>query len=298
MAHSHTGWYAEWKKWHRWSKRGNQPSWVASANHRLEVDSIAPLLEIKQLTVASKQALRLKEINLKLEQGGIVGLLGPNGSGKSTLLQTCAGLQRPTSGSVLLSGQEVKGLSSKDRARQLAYMQQHTTPHPFSVQETVEMARYAYTSNFLSRKETKHEITDGVLKSTQIEHLRERAFNTLSGGEQQRVVFARTLAQNTPLLLLDEPTASMDLRHLTISMQNLQRLANQGRLVIMALHNLEQAMQYCNHLLLLCKGELVATGSVEEVLTPQNLANVFGINAQIHTDSVSGQPRLWLRGLS
>ncbi|ABM05030.1 ABC transporter for cobalamin/Fe3+-siderophores ATP-binding protein [Psychromonas ingrahamii 37] len=237
----------------------------------------------------------LTDINLDFKTGQFVGLIGANGSGKSTLLQLLLGLIKQQSGSVNLNGVNIHAQKRRDIAKQLAFVPQSIElPYAFTVQALVAMGRNPYLGPFeLETAEDTRIIQEAMLK-TDIIHLKTRSVTTLSGGEKQRVIIARALAQQAATILLDEPIASLDICHQIETLQLIQSLTQSGKLAITALHDLNLAASYCDRLILLGETEfnhgagkansgrtIIADGTPEQVLNQKNLSTYFSINADI-----------------
>lgn len=237
----------------------------------------------------------LTDINLDFKSGQFVGLIGANGSGKSTLLQLLLGLIKQQSGSVNLNGVDIHAQKRRDIAKQLAFVPQSIElPYAFTVQALVAMGRNPYLGPFELETAKDTRLIQEAMRKTDITHLKARLVTTLSGGEKQRVIIARALAQQAPTILLDEPIASLDICHQIETLQLIQSLTQSGKLAITALHDLNLAASYCNRLILLGEtgfnkgsGEIntertiIADGTPEEVLNHKNLATYFSINADI-----------------
>lgn len=236
----------------------------------------------------NKQAL-LENINLSFHEGEFVGLIGANGAGKSTLLQLLLGLLKPQSGKVLLQGQDIQRIKRREIAKRLAFVPQSIElPYAFSVQQLVAMGRNPYLGAFELEGEVDKQLIEEAMQLTDITHLQSRAVNTLSGGEKQRVIIARALAQQSPSILLDEPIASLDICHQLETLQLIQSLTGNGKSAIAALHDLNLAARYCDRLLLVGKLEngatsIISDGTPEQVLTVENLQQHFSISADIST---------------
>lgn len=229
-------------------------------------------------------------VDLTPERGMVTGLIGPNGAGKSTLLRMMAGLLAPTNGQVVLHGDNLAELRPMHIARRLAYMAQHPpTDQGFTALDMVVMGRYAHDPGWKERPEDVSAALD-ALRQTGSEHLAKQAYGTLSGGEKQRVILARALVQETDVLLLDEPTASLDLRYQLAVFDLVRRFTRERNLATVAVvHDLSLAARYCEQLCLLHEGRIVAVGSPEEVLQPDNLRTVFEVEAVVER-----HPRLGL----
>jgi ABC-type cobalamin/Fe3+-siderophores transport system ATPase subunit len=252
-------------------------------------------LSCTKLAFSYDKKTLLRDINLDFKTGQFVGLIGANGSGKSTLLQLLLGLLTPQSGAVKLNGVDIHAQKRRDIAKQLAFVPQSIElPYAFTVQALVAMGRNPYLGPFeLETAEDTRLIQEAMLK-TDITHLKARSVTTLSGGEKQRVIIARALAQQAPGILLDEPIASLDICHQIETLQLIQSLTQSGKLAITALHDLNLAASYCDRLILLGEIELnqgsgqpylgrtiIADGTPEQVLNQENLATYFSINADI-----------------
>ena len=245
----------------------------------------------------------LKSVSFEARPGQVAGLIGPNGAGKSTLLRVLAGLLRPESGDVQIEGAPLKGLNSAQRARRIAFMPQHDATHPFTAIETVLMGRYAHLGRFELEGRQDREMALSAMARTDTAQFEDRQLDRLSGGERQRVILARALAQQAGVILLDEPSASLDLRHRLSIMETLREevavlKAGRNVAVVVALHDVTLASRYCDRLSLLCDGRITAEGTPTEVLTTQNLRDAFGVETAVQIDPVTGSPQVWLIGPS
>lgn len=235
----------------------------------------------------------LQAVRLRLESGRFVGLIGPNGCGKSTLLRVLSHVLPARVGSVQIDGQELGRLSPVEIARRLAFVPQQETPaFDFTVKDIVLMGRYPHRSRQGETAED-YALVARALADADVLHLAERPVTQLSGGELRRVLLARALAQQTPLLLLDEPTAHLDVTH-QVELLTLTRRLTRERDVgaLAALHELNQAAEFCDELVLLCAGRVLATGSPEAVLTADNLRKAYDAQAQIGRNPITGRPML------
>jgi iron complex transport system ATP-binding protein len=236
----------------------------------------------------------LRDATLVLRPGEFVCIVGPNGAGKSTLLRLLAGTVRPAAGVVRWGT-----LGDRPTARQLAkhlslVPQEQLAVRGFSAGEVVLMGRYVHLGRFGREGPSDFAAARTAMVATSTYQLREREVATLSGGERQRVHVARGLAQETGALLLDEPTASLDIAHQLELMALLQRLAREeGKAVAAVLHDLELAARWCDRLVVVAAGQIVADGEPETVLTRELLADVFGVDAFVYRDQVTGDLRIW-----
>lgn len=232
----------------------------------------------------------LTNVSLEVRRGELVGILGPNGSGKTTLLKVLGGALAPASGSVMLDGRPLIEWSPRQIARQVAFVSQDThAPFDFTVLDIVLMGRYPHLGAFTLEGPDDLVIARRALSSTGTGEFEHRAFNTLSGGEKQRVVIASALAQGPQLLLLDEPTASLDIGH-EIEVQTLLRRLNTDGDVTMVLstHDLNLAAALCHRLVLLKDGQVLAAGPTEEVLTSDTVRALYGVEADVERHSRAG----------
>jgi len=228
----------------------------------------------------------LYNVNLHLYRGELVGLIGPNGSGKTTLLRALARMLPSQQGQVLLNGQNIWQLSPKQVAQQIGHVpQSSTSAWPYTVEHVVQMGRFPHRSWLSPFNEKDAAAVEEALTRLHLLSLRGRSLNTLSGGEQQRVLIARALAQEPNVLLLDEPIANLDINHKHQALIMIQGLVRDYRLAaLMAIHDLGLAARYCDRLILLNNGNVVAEGSPTEVLQVDYLRAVFGVEAQLYRD--------------
>ncbi len=228
--------------------------------------------------------------SVRLAEGALTGILGPNGSGKTTLLRLLSGTRRPTAGRVLLGDRPLDQLSRREAAQQIAVVPQETElAFEYRAIEIVLMGRHPHLGVFTVEGPDDVRIAQAALTSTDTSHLADRYFHELSGGEKQRVVIAAALAQSARLLLLDEPTASLDLGYQLEIAALLQRL-NQDRGVTMAIstHDLNLAASICRELILVRDGRVLASGATADVLTPDNIRQLYDVEATVQTSRDSG----------
>ncbi len=237
----------------------------------------------------------LAALSLALTPGVFAGVIGPNGSGKSTLVRALSRALKPSHGAVLLDSADLYAArSARQSAQAIAVVPQDTSVSlDFSVRDIVRMGRAPHLPPrpFASETAADAQIVEDALKAARIEDLAGRAVTTLSGGEQQRVLLARALAQRPQVLLLDEPTASLDLRHQSEALTLARNLAHGGGLAVLAvLHDVNLAASCCDHLVLLARGEIAASGTPAEVLTADNLADVYGARVWVRPHPLTGRP--------
>lgn len=240
----------------------------------------APVLRVDGIGVTIGAKSILSEITLELSPGLVVALVGPNGAGKSTLLSVLSGELAPTTGTVSVGGRNLAELRHGERARLRSVLtQENAVSFPFTVREVVEMGRAPW-----QRRSTLLEdesAIDEAIEVTDIGHLLARRYPSLSGGEKARVSLARVLAQRTPIVLLDEPTAALDLGHQEDVMRVAQRLASTGCTVVVVLHDLSLAGAYADRIVLLHRGSMVADGAPAAALSEDLLGAVYGIEVEI-----------------
>ncbi len=254
-------------------------------------------LRAEDLSVSLAGHAVLSGVSLVARPGEIVGLIGPNGSGKTTLLRALAGLVRPSSGEVWLGSDRLAALRPAERARRIAYMAQFAERHPFSALEAVLMGRYPHLGRLEIEGPDDRRAALDAMRRTGTEGLAGRQLDTLSGGERQRVVLARAIAQGADVLLLDEPTAALDLKHRLVTMDIVrQEAARRGALAVIAAHDLSLAGRYCDRLVLLAGGRVIAAGAPSEVLAPANLRDAFEVETVVEPDPVTGRPQVTLLG--
>ncbi len=248
---------------------------------------------MSELLVASHVSFRagsiplISDVSLALGGGRLLAVVGPNGAGKTTLLHLLAGDLRPSEGTILLDGQPPHRYSPLQLARLRAVMTQHAVIHfAYQVEQVVAMGRYPHESRRDMSPAQDRQIVLKALQRTEMEPYRARAYPTLSGGEASRTLMARTIAQQTDLLLLDEPTASLDIRHQELVMRTCRTLAEQGKAVCVILHDLNLAAAYADDIALLDRGHLAALGPPSETLLAPLLTEIYG-----HPIYVTTHPR-------
>ena len=241
--------------------------------------------------------LLLDRVNLAADRAQLVGLIGPNGAGKSTLLRAIAGILGHDHGTVLLDGAEIGSLSPRDIASNLALVPQIAPyTHSFTSLELVLMGRYPHLGRFQIESESDRDIARSAMALTETEKLSDRTLDTLSGGERQRVFVSRALAQKPRVLLLDEPTSNLDILHQLKVLGLVRRLVDTGLTAIAAIHDLHLAARYCDLLVLLSGARVAATGTPEQVLSPENIESAFGVRSAVYRDERTGSLAISLIG--
>ncbi len=222
----------------------------------------------------------LDHVSFQAKNGEFIGIVGPNGAGKTTLLRQLGGLLRPASGQVLINGRPIQKIHPREMARSCSYMHQDTSvPFAFLVRDVVMMGRHPYSSNFSAYSNQDEACVQACMEAAGCAGEADKLVTELSGGERQRVMFARALAQDTPLMLLDEPTSSQDVRHANEIFKLTREMAEAGKLVIAVMHDLRAAAKYCSRLFLICQGKMVAAGEPEDVLHEGHITYAYEIRA-------------------
>lgn len=229
------------------------------------------------------QAL-LHDVDLTVGSDEMLALVGPNGAGKSTLVRALVGLTRLSAGEVKVAGRPLSSWSARALAMEMSYVGQDHPPVDLTVEELVLMGRYAHRARFAGLTVDDRQAARSALATAGLDGRRARTVASLSGGERQLAHISRALAQDAPLLLLDEPTAALDLKHQLTVLSLLRELALAGRSVIVVLHDLNQAARFCDRIAVLDHGTVRAVGAPAEVLTPDRIAEVYGVEAVVRRD--------------
>jgi len=248
------------------------------------------ILEVADLEVSLSETKILRKLDFSLAKGEFLGIVGPNGSGKTTLLRTLSGVIIPEKGRIHLEGRDLAKMRRREIARLIAVVPQNTfIGFPFTALEVVLMGRNPYLGRFEREDREDREKAQETMELTSTWHFKNRQVTELSGGELQRIVIARALAQSPKLLFLDEPTAHLDINHEFEILSLLTLLNQQTRLtLIFVTHNLNLAARYCRRLILLKNGRVLARGATEEVLTSENIRRLYGINALVKKHPLTG----------
>lgn len=250
-------------------------------------------LSAKDVSFSFGMAQLLEAVSLEVRHGTLLGLIGPNGAGKSTLLKCISQLLTPDAGQVSLDGKDLRGRSPQEIARHIALLPQSTTLNfAFTCLEVVLMGRNPHLGRFQAEGARDHAIAQQHMADTDSAEFLTRLITEVSVGERQRVLLARALTQQPRLLLLDEPTSGLDVQHQLQVFSLIRDLVGQGLTAIAVVHDLNLAARYCDRLVLLNRGAVHAQGFVDDVLTPENLASVFGVVARIDHDPTLGAPRV------
>ncbi len=249
-------------------------------------------IETEKLTLSYGDSIIIDELNLEIPKGEITVFIGGNGCGKSTLLRSVARLLKPKSGIVLLEGAAIASLSTKDVAKKMAILPQSpTAPEGLTVLQLVKQGRYPYQSWLKQWSLDDEKKVNQALKATGIEHLRDRTVDSLSGGQRQRAWIAMTLAQDTDVLLLDEPTTYLDMAHQIEILDLLFELNEQeNRTIVMVLHDLNLACRYAHNIVAIKNRKIYAEGKPEYVINCSLVKNVFDMECEVTADPLFGTP--------
>ena len=254
------------------------------------------MLEARDLTVSYDHRVAVANVSLVLNPGEITSIIGPNGAGKSTLLRTLNGQIRPAAGTILLDGQPLERLNRRSISRRIAVVAQEAELRfPVTVLEFVLGGRFAWATNAGWGWETERDlqVAEAVLRESELSDLSGRLMNELSGGERQRALMARALATEAPILLLDEPTANLDLSHqATLLALVRNRCDREQAAALVVTHDINLASQFADQILLMKEGRTVQSGRPEEVLKPQILEEVFAVKVLVDAHPVTGGPRV------
>jgi iron complex transport system ATP-binding protein len=252
------------------------------------------MLEVRNISINYGVCAVVQDVSFALETGKIVALLGANGAGKTTVLKTLNGSLPVSAGVILLDGKELKSFSRREIAQRIAVIAQETeTKFPVSVLEFVLSGRFAHGTAFGWETESDLRIALSSLNACDLTNYENRQMNQLSGGERQRVVLARALATEAKVLLLDEPTANLDLAHQALMFRLVrERCLHAGSAAIVITHDLNLAAEFADRIILLKNGAILANGAPETVLTEDNLKRVFGVKVLLDENPVSGRPRV------
>lgn len=250
------------------------------------------MLALKNVTCGYGSRFRLRNINLKVDDGGFIGLIGPNGSGKTTFLRAVTGLLRPEEGTVLLEGKDIRGMTARELARKIAVVPQSFNAEGMLVEEFVLLGRLPHFKGFQFLETKKDlEIARKCMELTETLCFGDRLMQEMSGGERQLVLIARALTQEPRLLLLDEPTAHLDITHQVQILDMIKRLNRQfGLTVLVVLHELNLASEYCERLVLMNNGRIHKAGTAQEVLDFRVIEEVYKTVVVVEKNPISLKP--------
>lgn len=247
------------------------------------------IISVENLAVMLRQQLVLRDIQFQVAAGEFIGVIGANGAGKSTLLRCLRGLIPASSGQIAVCGKPVNKISEYEKARYMAYMQQEArVAFDFTALEVVATGRYPHLTWWQNEKSEDYRIARKYLEFTGAGALAGRKVTQVSGGERQRILLAKVLAQETPVVFLDEPTASLDLGYQEEIFRYCQAICREGKTVLMVVHDIKIAAKYCSRLMLLAGGRVVADGVPADVVIPEHLTTAFGVHSAVYRNQVTG----------
>lgn len=254
------------------------------------------VLTIKDLQAGYENKPVLKQVSFCVHPGEFIGLIGPNGAGKSTLLKTLRGMLPVQAGSVLLHGRPVAELTAREFAREAAYLQQQVeVAFGYTAREIAMAGRYPYLRWWQSESREDEAVVDACMEYTGVAGLAAQPMQAMSGGQRQRVLLAKVLAQQTPLLFLDEPATGLDMVYQEEIFRFCRELCAAGKTVLMVAHELSLAARFCSRLLLAAKGGILADGTAEQVLLPEILAKAYDASVEVAKNPVTGHIELFTR---
>ncbi|HDR7658523.1 MULTISPECIES: ABC transporter ATP-binding protein [Bacillus] len=250
------------------------------------------ILSAKNLETSYEKLTVFRDLNVEIQEGKVTTIIGPNGCGKSTLLKTMGRILKQKSGKVYLQGQDLNTIPTKEIAKQLALLPQTPiAPGELKVEELISYGRYPHRNNVNKLTSKDKEMIDWALDITKTSEFRTRQIANLSGGQRQKVWLAMALAQETEVLLLDEPTTYLDMSHQLDVLQIVENLNKEHNCtVVMVLHDINHAARFSDEIIAMKEGEIVTTGSPEEIITNEVLKEVFHIDARVMIDPYNGSP--------
>ena len=257
-------------------------------------------IEVRDLRYSYNKYMVLDGVELKVEEGEILGILGPNGCGKTTLLKNLNKNLSPIGGCVMLDGSDIADVAKRDVAKSVAVVPQtNEIRFSFTVREIVSMGRMPFQSMMSGESREDARIVDEAIEKVGLTSMKDRHINTMSGGERQRVMIARALAQTPRILLMDEPTLHLDINTQFEALDLIQELSRESRLtVVVVSHDLPMVARYCDKIAMIHDRRVMCCGTPEEVLTPENMRTVFNMDAELGYDSRNGKRTVFLHGVA
>lgn len=266
---------------------------MSQSSMSAETDAQLPTLATQSLGMSYGTRQVIDGLDISLPSGQVTAIVGPNGCGKSTLLAGLARLHKPDSGAVLLNGDDIQRLPTRQLATQLALLpQEAVAPEGLTVTELIRFGRQPHQGWLRQWSAEDQRVVQHALAAAGLEQLADRPIDALSGGQRQRAWIAMTIAQQTPLLLLDEPTSALDLGHQIEVFELVKNLAHHGRTVVMVLHDLASACRYADHLIAMREGQIIAEGPPATVVTPDLVRRLYQVECTLLTDPDTGSPLL------
>ncbi|MEB4613147.1 ABC transporter ATP-binding protein, partial [Leucobacter sp. M11] len=248
---------------------------------------------MEHATIGYDKRIISEDLSVDIPDGSFTAIIGPNGCGKSTLLRALARVLTPSAGRVLLDGKAISAYKSKEVARQLGLLPQSSlSPDGIRVADLIARGRAPYQNLIQQWRDSDETAVSRALAATKLTELSSRLVDELSGGQRQRVWVAMLLAQDTPIMLLDEPTTFLDIAHQYELMELFRGFHDDGKTLVAVLHDLNQAARYADHLIVMREGRIVTVGTPQDVITPQRIEEVFGLHALVVPDPVTGTPNV------
>lgn len=246
------------------------------------------VIDVKGLNFSIDEKPILNGITFSVPQGTVTGMLGPNGAGKTTLLRHLSGYYKPDAGTVFINGVDIVKLKPRERARMIGLVPQDAVNSlGFSVYEMVMMGRSPYMDFFGNEKEEDRRVVEECLKICGVYELKDRRMDEISGGEAQRVLIARALAQQPEIMLLDEPVSHLDIKYQLDIMGLVRELSHRGMTVVSIVHDLNIALNFCDRAILIKNGTVIAEGEIEKVVSSENIYETYGVKAKIEAGDYS-----------
>ena len=236
-------------------------------------------LRVEDVEVELNSIKILKGVTFEINRGEIAALLGPNGSGKSTILRTIFGILKPLKGVIYLNGGELNSMSVEDTAKIMGYLPQEHSETNLNVIDVVLLGRTPYIS--VNPRKDDYRVAEEALKLVGMEEFAERKFSELSGGEKQKAMLARIFCQETDFMLLDEPTAHLDIKSQIEVLEIIKRIVRKGKAALVAMHDINLALNFSDRVLMVRKGKIIHAGKPYEVINPETIQDVFGVRAEI-----------------
>lgn len=247
-------------------------------------------LDVKNISFEKNGRKILEKISFTVDKGEIIGVIGPNGSGKTTLLKCLNNINEISEGSIIFNGINISELKSKELAKKISFMNQNTNiGFDFPCVDIVVLGRYPYLDSFSEYSSKDMKIAEKYMELTNTLKFKDKSILSLSGGERQRVLFAKTLTQESDVILLDEPTASLDMKYEEEIFKILTGVKREGKGIIAVIHNLRTAIKYCDRLILLSEGKIVEMGTPEEIITEENLRDIYKVEVKVYRNTINGR---------
>ena len=240
------------------------------------------MLRVENLEFYYGEKKVIDKINFNLERGEILGILGPNGSGKTTIIKLVGGILKKNGGKIKIFEKEIEKYSRKELAKKISIVPSELEPgFDFTVYDIVSMGRYPYLGLFDTLNEKDLHIIDEAMNIMGIKHLANKSVREISGGEKQRMLIARALAQDPEILLMDEPTSNLDIKYQVEILELIEGIRKRNRGLIITLHDVNMAIRYCTKVALLSNGKIYMMGNPDEVINENSILNVYGVNGKI-----------------